>query len=243
MSLPVDAATELSSCPLPPALKIRLVSTTTPNSFIVNRQIFSIKPPSIRDVLEVNMNLLQDFLRKRLDVIGNSQRINIPLLKYKSPLMKTDLAPLIAHSYWTKNGEEMTVTINASVNKSLEEHNFYFPRISYTNCLGEKVSLSTSDPPAEIVNNRLKWECVDVGNEIVDHPDRFTATFESGSDSVPSRTDIEFEIEGVVICGTDVVLENSDSYTILTTVKKMKSGEFLRILELIKTARDLRGST
>ena len=225
MSLPCDAAHDLSLNPLPPALKIRLVSSTTPNSFIVNRQIFSIKPPSILDILEVNMNLLQGFLKKRLETIGNQQRINIPLLKYKSPYLKAELAPLIAQSYWTTDGDNTVLSIDASVNESLADQNFHFPRITFSNSFDSSSPVLSSSPPAEVLNNKLRWERYDVGNEMLDHPDRLIATFDVIPDLEGSRTDIEFEVEGVVISGTDVVLETSESYSIATTVKKMKSGE------------------
>ena len=225
MSLPCDAATELSTNTSPPALKIRLVSTTTPNSFIVNRQIFSIKPPSILDILEVNMALLQGFLKKRLENIGNQQRINIPLLKYKSPYLKAELAPLIAQSYWTTTGNNTVLSIDASVNKSLADQNFHFPRITFSNSLNGSTPVLSSEPPADISNNKLRWERLDVGNEMLDHPDKLVATFDVLPDGERSRTDIEFEVEGVVISGTDVVLENSESYSIATTVKKMRSGK------------------
>ncbi|XP_063686752.1 uncharacterized protein LOC134820355 isoform X15 [Bolinopsis microptera] len=226
MSLPCDAAADLAINPAPPPLKIRLVSTTTPNSFIVNRQIFSIKPPSILDILEVNMNLLQNFLKKRLEQIGKQQRINIPLLKYKSPYLKAELAPLIAQSYWTTSGDNTVLSIDASVNESLAVQNFHFPRITYSNSFDSSTPVLSSHPSAEISNNKLRWERYDVGNEMLDHPDRLIATFEVIPNLEGSRTDIEFEVEGVVISGTDVVLENSESYSIATTVKKMKSDKY-----------------
>ncbi|KAL5250703.1 hypothetical protein ACHWQZ_G016438 [Mnemiopsis leidyi] len=226
MSLPCDAAAELSTNISPPALKIRLVSTTTPNSFIVNRQIFSIKPPSILDVLEVNMALLQGFLKKRLENIGNQQRINIPLLKYKSPYLKAELAPLIAQSYWTTTGNNTVLSIDASVNKSLADQNFHFPRITFSNSFKGSTPVLSSEPPADFSNKRLRWERLDVGNEMLDNPDKLVATFDLLPDGERSRTDIEFEVEGVVISGTDVVLENSECYSIATTVKKMRSDKY-----------------
>ena len=117
------------------------------------------------------------------------------------------------------------MTIEASVNETLVNQHFYFPRITFTNYLNVPTPLVESSPPAEISGDILKWERLDIGNEIVGHPDKLQASFSADSGLTSSRTDIEFEVEGVVISGTDVKLEDSDSYTILTTVKKIKTGK------------------
>lgn len=170
------------------------------------------------------MALLQGFLKKRLETIGNQPRINIPLLKYKCPYLKAELAPLIAQSYWTTCGDSTVLSIDASVNSSLADQNFHFPRIIFSNTLNGASPVVSSSPVAEVCNNKLRWERYDVGNEMLYHPDKLVATFDVIPDLEGSRTDIEFEVEGVVISGTDVVLVNSDHYSIATTVKKMKSG-------------------
>ena len=171
------------------------------------------------------MELLQELLRKRLECLGGQMRINIPLLKYKSPYLKYELAPLIANSHWVTCGDEVILTIDTSINPTLIKQHFYFPRITFTNSLNGSSPLLSSTPPAEIQGDKLKWERHDIGNEIVENPDKLRAVFAADSGVSGSRTDIEFEVEGVVISGADVALEDSDSYTILTTVKKIKSGK------------------
>ena len=227
MSLPCDAALTLSSEQEPPSLKLKLSATTPPSAFIVNRQVISSKAPSLCETHEVNMSLLQDFLKKRLMETAGAPRINIPLLKYTCPVSKTQLAPLLTTSFWTHTGTDTVLSMNVSVNESLRRQNFYFPRIVYRCSLSDGVTVVSSDPPLTQAGNIVTWERQDVGNEIMneDAPERFQATLGGACDLNPGPpTHVDFEMEGVAMSGLEVELDTSDWYVVTTTVKKIKSG-------------------
>ena len=226
MSLPAVSAKEILEFTTPPPLKMKVSSTVIPTNFIINRQIFTIKPAQFNDCYEVNMDLLQGELKKRLAVSTNSSRLNLPLLKYIGPVVKnSNMAPLITTAQWLSGETDQSLVLDLAANKTvLSNQPFHFPRITLTNALDNTPQeFLNASPQPMLGEESIKWELFDIGNEILEKPISLSATWES-SITDPSNTKIDFELEDIVMSGTEIELSDSESYSIHTTIKKVKSG-------------------
>jgi len=229
MSLPKAAAQHLTSNPTPPPLKLKLSPLIIPQSFIINRKVISLKPPSMDQTIEIDMKLLQTFIREELSNAAQSARVNIPLLKYELPVMGDEIAPLIARSTYSMSEDQITISVELSINDKFANSNFYFPRIVLQNAINGKPTTIQSKPQVQWNSGAgvLKWEKVDVGKELLHNKDVSQARYTPTCDSTPTNTNIEFELSGDVLSGTDVCLDVLEGgYSMHTVVKKIRSGKY-----------------
>lgn len=183
----------------------------------------------MKQTIELDMKLLQTFIKEELSNSAQSARVNIPLLKYELPVMGDEIAPLIARSSYTMCEDQITLSVELCINDKFANSNFYFPRITLLNAINGKPTTIQSNPQVQWNSNAgvLKWEKVDVGKELLHNKDISQARYTPTCDSSPTNTNIEFELSGDVLSGTDVCLDVLEGgYSIHTVVKKVRSGRY-----------------